>query len=270
MLMTGEYFPSVPDTDSPEAATAHIDLTGAEQTTPSAAAPGQEIANLRQQLEEAQTRARDLAQMLVESTTQTDEIKEVNKTLRSENEGHLRVIKWLQERLMTDTLTNIPNRESFFQELERRETLGLPFALANIDLDNFKTINDRYGHDYGDITLQRASELIVLALSETGTRADDFVARLSGDEFAIILDMQPHEDTTLTPDERAEAAGKNIVEKIASYAQYAALDQFGFKASIGVAVHEVGTEVEATMRLADQRMYENKRQHRTSNESQGS
>lgn len=266
--MSGEFPVNTSETGSHEATSARIDLTDTGQLVPSMTSPEEEVSNLRQQLEEAQTRARDLAQMLVESTTQTDELKEVNKNLKTENEGHLRVIKWLQERLMTDTLTNIPNRESFFQELERRETLGLPFALANIDLDNFKAINDRYGHDYGDITLQRASELIVLALSETGTRADDFVARLSGDEFAIILDMQPHEDTTLTPDERAAAAGKNIVEKIASYAQYAALDQFGFKASIGVAVHEAGSEVEATMRLADQRMYENKRQHQAANESQ--
>lgn len=250
-----------PNSTSQEVAPAAIDLTNTEVTAVTELSPEEKLA-------QAQARERELAQLVMQSSVEIETVKAENESLKAENEGHLRVIKYLQERLMTDPLTNIPNRESFFQELEKRESQGLPFAVANIDLDKFKAINDHYGHSYGDKALQSAADLIVKALIDTQIRADDFVARLSGDEFSIILDMRPRRNSDLTPEERAEAAGKKIVEYIDNYALYTMFNRFGFKASYGVAVHEPGTDIEETMRLADERMYENKRQHQAAAESQ--
>lgn len=102
----------------------------------------------------------------------THEIESVNKKLR--------------EKVYKDTLTSLPNRHSFFENLEiaigsaRQKKSG--FALLFIDLDGFKEVNDTLGHDYGDILLIQVAERL-----RRGIRSTDRVARLGGDEFTIIL-----------------------------------------------------------------------------------
>lgn len=94
----------------------------------------------------------------------------------------------MQRRLQTDYLTGLPNRYALEQYLqaaiERYESQesGTPFALLFIDLNDFKLINDRFGHDSGD------QALIEVALRlRTHIRKNDFVARYAGDEFIIAL-----------------------------------------------------------------------------------
>jgi len=81
-----------------------------------------------------------------------------------------------------DTLTNIYNRLYFDKTLFKMINNKLPFALFFIDLDNFKPINDTYGHKAGDEILK----WVVLNISKI-IRVDDIFARLGGDEFAIII-----------------------------------------------------------------------------------
>jgi diguanylate cyclase (GGDEF)-like protein len=80
-----------------------------------------------------------------------------------------------------DTLTSIPNRkmykEEIYSSLKKREF----FALLFIDLNKFKAINDNYGHHIGDVVLQEVSKRLSMAIDN-----DDFLARLGGDEFVII------------------------------------------------------------------------------------
>ncbi|GGX67454.1 putative bifunctional diguanylate cyclase/phosphodiesterase [Saccharospirillum salsuginis] len=87
-----------------------------------------------------------------------------------------------------DVLTQLPNRYLFQEFLNTRvwqeETHGRPFSLLFIDLDFFKEINDLHGHAVGDDLLQRASQRLRAAL-----RDDDLIARLSGDEFAAIVEL---------------------------------------------------------------------------------
>jgi diguanylate cyclase (GGDEF)-like protein/PAS domain S-box-containing protein len=91
----------------------------------------------------------------------------------------------LEHRAFTDVLTGLPNRAQFMHELERE--LGLVdrqghVALGFVDLDGFKSINDRYGHQAGD------ELLIQVAARLTGiVRGNDLVARLAGDEFVLLL-----------------------------------------------------------------------------------
>lgn len=85
-----------------------------------------------------------------------------------------------------DPLTGMPNRQLFNDRLEhalmvaRREQRS--FAVVFLDLDNFKPINDRFGHRVGDVVLKLAAVRI-----ESGIRESDTVARIGGDEFALLL-----------------------------------------------------------------------------------
>lgn len=85
-----------------------------------------------------------------------------------------------------DSLTELPNRLYFQNELQKRtgESLknGQSLALMFIDLDNFKTVNDSFGHDYGDEVLK-----IVASRMQQTLRTDDALCRLGGDEFAVLL-----------------------------------------------------------------------------------
>jgi diguanylate cyclase (GGDEF)-like protein len=86
----------------------------------------------------------------------------------------------------TDPMTGAANRRAFFEmvehELNRARRTAEPLTLVYIDLDDFKLVNDRWGHNTGDIALR-----IVVATLSKYTRATDLVARLGGDEFAVFL-----------------------------------------------------------------------------------
>ncbi|MEV4411501.1 GGDEF domain-containing protein [Catellatospora sp. NPDC049609] len=86
----------------------------------------------------------------------------------------------------TDPLTGLHNRRLFRTSLARgitrAERRGTPFSLIILDLDHFKSINDRYGHLAGDAVLRQVGELLQREL-----RADDVAARLGGEEFGVVL-----------------------------------------------------------------------------------
>jgi diguanylate cyclase (GGDEF)-like protein len=86
----------------------------------------------------------------------------------------------------TDFLTGVPNRRSFIEaaksEISRAQRYGHPFTVIYIDLNNFKMINDRFGHATGDKLLRLLAQGIQEKIRET-----DLLARLGGDEFGILL-----------------------------------------------------------------------------------
>ncbi len=101
--------------------------------------------------------------------------------------GHLRGSRVrAEEAAERDFLTGIANSRAFAsiagREIERSRRYGEPFTVAYLDLDNFKSINDRFGHSTGDRVLRRVAEAL-----RANTRVTDMVARLGGDEFAILL-----------------------------------------------------------------------------------
>ncbi len=97
-----------------------------------------------------------------------------------------------------DPLTNLPNRVQFQERLQKKLDEGQPLALLLVDLDDFKIVNDTYGHAAGDAVLKHiATKLGHLAAANLG-----FAARLGGDEFAIVL---PGDDTDMVIEACEEA-----------------------------------------------------------------
>lgn len=147
-----------------------------------------------------------------------------------------------------DPLTGLPNRRLFLDSLERalepaarrRSRLGLLY----IDLDDFKEVNDAYGHDAGDYLLVQTATRIQAAI-----RKGDLAARLGGDEFGVLLmDVQTVRDAPAV----AEKVGALCSEPVTFGSR-----QLVVTSSIGAATYpDHARETEALLKLADSRMYE--------------
>jgi len=153
-----------------------------------------------------------------------------------------------REQALTDPLTNLGNRR-FFRELaavevNRSRRYGRPVSLVCLDLDGFRAVNDGLGHVEGDALL------VLVAGLFTGTlRTSDVVARIAGDEFAIML-----------PETGLEGS-RVVVEKLRSRLSEATVGSGGvltFSAAI-VSFEDGPVSVEAMLRQADQGMIEAKR-----------
>jgi diguanylate cyclase (GGDEF)-like protein len=116
----------------------------------------------------------------------------------------------LQHLAATDPLTGLYNRRQFMASAEaewaRAKRYGRPLSVLMIDIDLFKRINDRYGHDAGDAVLVRVAHLC-----ETQARSSDVAARLGGEEFAILLPETAARDALTVADRlRRAVAGEAI------------------------------------------------------------
>ncbi|MDF2959854.1 MAG: hypothetical protein K0S39_1589 [Paenibacillus sp.] len=148
-----------------------------------------------------------------------------------------------------DALTDLYNHKTFHEYLEKlieqNERNQLPLQLAIMDIDNFKKINDTYGHWVGDIMLQRVANII----KETVT-PNDFVARYGGEEFAVIFT-----EKTL---EQAFSIAEQIRQKLAM-SLHPELDSQAATISIGLQDYEKGHGKEALFKGADASLYTAKR-----------
>ncbi|MFY0663125.1 MAG: diguanylate cyclase [Natronospirillum sp.] len=162
----------------------------------------------------------------------------------------------IRELAYYDPLTQLPNRRLLSDRLEqtiaatvRRREHG---ALLFLDLDNFKEINDTYGHDTGDLLLQQVARLITAQLRESDT-----VARLGGDEFIVLLNHLPKDLTEAT------AEAHRLAHKVLA-ALHGQLELhgkgFAITASIGLTLFGNDTdETKALLREADNAMYQAKK-----------
>jgi len=144
----------------------------------------------------------------------------------------------------SDPITGLANSRSFMEQLEaeiaRLQRYRRPCSLAYLDLDNFKEVNDNFGHTAGDRLLSHVGEVLKAHL-----RATDKVARLGGDEFAILF------PETVLPEAR------HVLERFRENIDDSAEGQFGrITMSIGLATfHEAPKSAEEAIKIADNLMY---------------
>lgn len=155
-----------------------------------------------------------------------------------------RVVSWLADVAGTDVLTGLPNRrefeDRFAHELERSTRSERPMGLIAIDLDWFKEINDQFGHDEGD----RALKTVAGVLRET-TRRIDSVARLGGEEFAVLVPEAGEEETHRL----AERLRRKVKTMFAHHAR-------PLTVSCGIATFPAsGVTASDLMRAADRALY---------------
>lgn len=157
------------------------------------------------------------------------------------------LVNRLQEEAMTDELTGLANRRAFGEvaarEIERSRRFKHELSLAYIDIDNFKLVNDRLGHDAGDRTL-----IALASLALATARSVDTVARLGGDEFVIIM-----------PETGAKAALPVVTRLREAFPRVARVGDATITCSIGLASYEHAPgSVDEMLTAADALMYQAK------------
>ncbi|MCK8823448.1 GGDEF domain-containing protein [Fuchsiella alkaliacetigena] len=149
-----------------------------------------------------------------------------------------------------DSLTKLPNRKLFtkkFAELvKRNQDRDSKIAILFLDLDDFKEVNDNYGHDIGDVVLCKMASRLKSVL-----RKEDFVARIGGDEFVILLDgIKSRTDIKKI----TRRVNHLFAEKI-----LIADSEISITASIGISIYpDDAEELEQLLKMADSAMYEAK------------
>lgn len=171
--------------------------------------------------------------------------------------ANLRLSETLRMQSVRDPLTNLFNRrymeETLEREFRRSERHQIPVGVIMIDLDFFKIFNDTYGHGGGDALLKAVANYLL-----GNVRASDIVCRYGGDEFALVMPEANLDEAN----RRAEQLRKGIKTLRIQYHNQS-LDSV--TASIGVTSYpEQGKTTEDILRLADDALYQVKRQGRDS------
>jgi diguanylate cyclase (GGDEF)-like protein len=150
---------------------------------------------------------------------------------------------------MVDSLTNVFSR-SFLRELlqgeiSRAERNSRPLGLIMCDVDNFKAVNDRFGHLMGDYVLAQIAGIL-----KSCVRGSDYVVRYGGDEFLIVLSE--------TDTAGSEIVMNRIRQKVSEWDQTNRLGDLSVGVSLGLHQHVAGQSVEQAVSQADARMYAEK------------
>ncbi len=186
----------------------------------------------------------------------TAELKSSNQQLEKEIKVRLLAEDKLQKQASYDELTGLPNRslaaDRLQQTLLKAKRHKLKPGVAFLDLDNFKYINDTFGHAAGDNLLREAARRL-----SSCARSSDTVARLGGDEFLLILD-----DANNTKGHRPESGVRHVAERIIeSFAKPFVIEdqELNITPSIGFAIYpKDGDDSNKLMRHADAAMYRSK------------
>jgi diguanylate cyclase (GGDEF)-like protein len=192
-----------------------------------------EVSAARRESDSLASKNRELAEAHAELERRAEQLEQLQSQLRDQAER--------------DWLTGLYNRRYLAGELERlgQQPVTGPVTLAVLDIDRFKSVNDRFGHEAGDHVLIRVSRLLCDTLRDT-----DIVVRSGGEEFIVLM---PH-----TGERAAIACCERIRQSIAGEVWEAIGDGVKLTCCVGIASAPAPQDLAALLRLADQRLYEAK------------
>ncbi|MFC4775634.1 GGDEF domain-containing protein [Paenibacillus sp. GCM10023252] len=177
------------------------------------------------------------------------ELADYSKLAHKSNQELLVQTILMDKLTKTDALTELYNHITFHEYMdklvEQNEGYQLPLQLALIDIDNFKSVNDTFGHRAGDIVLSRVAHIIKSHVS-----MNDFAARYGGEEFAVLFtDKYPEQSLMLLETLRSEIHAE----------QHDVLGKQPVTVSIGLAIYRTGEGKESFFTRADNALYTAKR-----------
>ncbi len=199
-------------------------------------------------------RSRSLQDMLRESRDALRQARSQLEAARGRVRNMEEEISQLNLLVHEDPLTHLLNRRglhlAFERETARADRHNLPFSIAILDLDHFKKINDRHGHETGDQVLRHFSALLRQSL-----RAEDSVARYGGEEFVILM-----------PGTRSELAVQILGRLQENLRNHPLVNtkqaQIRVSFSAGIAAWQSGVTLDAVLLIADQALYRAKQEGR--------
>jgi diguanylate cyclase (GGDEF)-like protein len=189
---------------------------------------------------------------LSQDAIQRQLVSEIERLSRELEDSRL-IMREMEARAETDALCDVLNRRGFERELTRAlkhvERYGGTIGLAMIDLDGFKPVNDCHGHAAGDAVLRMVASTLT-----SSVRASDRVARIGGDEFALIL---WNIDKT-----HASAKAWALEAAIAASTVEVGSNSLSITASCGLTIAQVGESLHQVIAHADAAMYARKLERR--------
>ena len=179
----------------------------------------------------SQVQIQILLNILDEVTKRYDEIFKLKESLLQE----------ANYKSTHDLLTHIYNRGYFEKSVKELMTKNIPFCLAFIDLDNFKYVNDNFGHDMGDEILINTANIL-----RKNLKGKDIIGRFGGDEFVVAIQ------------ECNKECAEHILTKIQEDIEKA-FKKYNVTSSIGVAFYPEIKDYNELIKKADEKMYEAKK-----------
>lgn len=181
------------------------------------------------------------------------ELKKIREQLLLENKKLAEAYALQEVLATTDPLTKLFNRREMLNKIEyekiRFERNKTPFTVLIGDIDYFKNVNDKYGHEGGDFVLRRIAEIL-----KEGVRKQDFVARWGGEEFLLLLP-----DTTLN-------GGANLAEKLRTRIEQETFNydnqNIKITMTLGISSFTGGMTIDELINMADKALYSGKQKRR--------
>lgn len=196
-------------------------------------------------------KSREFIDSYVEFTTKKNQrrVKKINSIKKSLDSVKKKLVE-ADRTMRTDHLTGAFNRKSFDEQVSNLMALNqvteAPVSLCILDIDHFKKVNDTFGHDIGDFVLKEC----VRILQEKYSHPSDFVSRIGGEEFAILI-----QDANL---QEAEKRAKVAFDQIRSEVFIHEGHELRFTVSMGIAQLSQNETKDEWIKRADQALYEAK------------